>query len=117
DSRLRYQDLRGLTRSFSADLPVSRPQVHLTSAAVNGLPSCHLTPWRNLKLSSLPSSLQAQLSARSGTIVDRLFCAMCWSNMTKLLNTAIIGPSETIVDSSWIDMLAGLSPCGMRRMP
>jgi hypothetical protein len=34
-----------------------------------------------------------------------------------LLNTAIIGPSETIVDSSWIDMLAGLSPWGILSMP
>ena len=40
-----YQDLRGLRRSFSLDLPVSRSQVHLTSLAVKGLPSCHLTPW------------------------------------------------------------------------
>ena len=29
--------------------------------------------------------------------------------MTRLLNTPIIGRSETIVASSWIDMLAGLS--------
>ena len=39
-SRLRYQDLRGLTRNFSAVFPASASQVHLTSAAVNGLPSC-----------------------------------------------------------------------------
>ena len=37
--------------------------------------------------------------------------------MTRLLKTAIIGPSDTIVDSSWIDMLAGLSPWGILRMP
>src|SRR5690242_14670221 len=35
-----------------ADLPVIRSQVHLTSAAMNGLPSCHLTPSRSLKVSS-----------------------------------------------------------------
>ena len=29
-------------------VPSSRSNVHLTSLAVNGLPSCHLTPWRNL---------------------------------------------------------------------
>src|SRR5580704_5272865 len=29
----------------------------------------------------------------------------------------MIGPSETIVDSSRIDMLAGLSPCSILRMP
>ena len=43
ESRLRYQDLRGLTRSFSVAFPSSRSQVHFTSAAVKGLPSCHLT--------------------------------------------------------------------------
>src|ERR1700731_3242704 len=37
--------------------------------------------------------------------------------MTRLLNTPIIGPNVDIVDSSWIDMLAGLSRCGIRRMP
>src|SRR6516164_1712588 len=50
-SRLRYQALRGLSRNFSGDLPVSRSQVHLISAAVKGLPSCHLTPCRSLKVS------------------------------------------------------------------
>jgi hypothetical protein len=37
--------------------------------------------------------------------------------MTRLLNTPIIGPKTAIVDSSWIDMLAGLSPDGIRKMP
>jgi hypothetical protein len=37
--------------------------------------------------------------------------------MTRLLNTPIIGPRTAIVDSSWIDMLAGLSPEGIRKMP
>jgi hypothetical protein len=46
-ARLRYHDLRGLRRGLSVDLPVKRSQVHLTSLAVNGLPSCHLTPSRN----------------------------------------------------------------------
>ena len=46
ESRLRYQDLRGLVRSLSAPLPRIRSQVHLTSAAVKDLPSCQLTPWR-----------------------------------------------------------------------
>jgi hypothetical protein len=31
-----------LTRSLSLPVSISRSQVHLTSAAVNGLPSCHL---------------------------------------------------------------------------
>src|SRR5262249_36596225 len=72
-SRLRYHDLRGLRRSLSLDLPVSRSQVHLTSLAVKGLPSCHLTPSRNGKVSSVPSSLHDQPVARSGTIDCKLF--------------------------------------------
>src|ERR1700751_678585 len=116
-SRLRYQDLRGLTRNFSVVLPVTRSQVHLTSAAVNGLPSCHLTPSRSLKVSSFPSSLHDHLEARSGTIELRVVCGTCWSNMTRLLNTPIIGPSTTIVDCSWIDTLAMLVPSGILRMP
>src|ERR1700757_4454773 len=116
-SRLRYQDLRGLTRNFSVDLPVIRSQVHLTSAAVNGLPSCHLTPSRSLKVSSFPSSLHDQLEAKSETIELRVFCGTCWSNITRLLNTPIIGPSTTIVDSSWIDTLAMLVPSGILRTP
>src|SRR5579871_894273 len=91
ESRFSYHALRGLSRNLSLALPVSRSQVHLTSAAVNGLPSCHLTPWRSLKISSSPSSLEVQLSARSGTIDDRLFCATCWSYMTRLFITPIIG--------------------------
>ena len=59
-----------------------------------------LTPCRNLKINSLPSSLSDQLEARSGTIDSRLFCGTWWSNMTRLLNTPIIGPSAAIVDSS-----------------
>src|SRR5689334_14296597 len=78
-SRLLYQDLRGFTRSFSCPVPISRSQVHLTSADVKGFPSCHLTPSRSLKVSSLPSSLQFQLVARSGTIEFRLFCFTFWS--------------------------------------
>src|ERR1700738_3850258 len=67
--------LVGLRRSFSADLPVSRSQVHLTSLAVNGLPSCHLTPGRNGRVSSVPSSFHDQPVARSGTIDAMLFFA------------------------------------------
>src|SRR6516162_9923652 len=48
-------------RSLSLPVPIRRSQVHLTSAAVNGLPSCHLTPWRSGKVSSLPSSLHSHL--------------------------------------------------------
>src|SRR5258708_30638142 len=78
-STLLHQDLRGLARSLSLARPVSRSKVHLTSAEVHGLPSCHLTPLWSLQVSRLPSSLHDQLSARSGRIVSRLACAMCWS--------------------------------------
>src|ERR1700732_3792970 len=114
---LLYQDLRGLRRSFSVALPVSRSQVHWTSLAVKGLPSCHVTPWRSGSVNSVPSSFHDQPVARSGTIDVRLFCLTCWSNITRLLNTPIIGRSETIVASSWIDMLAGLSGVNILRMP
>src|SRR5215475_16164743 len=110
-SRFLYQDLRGLRRSLFSDLPVSMSQVHLTSWAVNGLPSCHLTPWRNGKVSSVPSSLHDQPVARSGTIELMLVCATCWSNMTRLLKTPIIGRLTAAVASSWIDIEAGLSKC------
>src|SRR5437763_1926399 len=70
-----YQDLRGFLRNFCWDFPISMSNVHLTSLDVNGLPSCHLTPCLSLKSSVLPSALQAQLSASSGTIDSRLFCA------------------------------------------
>ena len=115
--RLRYQVSRGLRRSFSLPRPSSMSQVHLTSAAVKGLPSCHLTPWRSLNVSAVPSSFQAQLSASSGRIASKLFCAMCWSNRTRLLKTDIAGVTAKRVDSSWIDMLAGLLLAGMRRIP
>src|SRR6266567_4239159 len=114
---LPYQALRGLTRSFSSVLPERRSQVHFTSLAVNGLPSCHLTPWRSGKRSSVPSSLHDQPVARSGTIDSMLFCATCWSKTTRLLKTPIIGRSAAGVDSSCSDMLAGLSKWESCRMP
>ncbi len=70
-----YQVLRGFCRNFCCDLPISMSKVHLTSAEVNGLPSCHFTPWRSLKVSVLLSLTQAQLSASSGMMLSILFCA------------------------------------------
>src|SRR6266404_6269513 len=116
-SRLRYQGLRGLTRSFSLDLPVKRSQVHLTSLAVKGLPSCQATPWRNGNVSSVPSSFHVQPVARSGTIELRLFSGTCSSNKTRLLKTAVTGRVATGVASSWIDTLAGLSIIYCRKIP
>src|ERR1700730_771210 len=98
-------------------MPSSRSQVHLTSLAVNGLPSCHLTPWRNGKVSSLPSSLHDQLVARSGMIESGLFCATSWRHMTRLLNTPIIGRKSAPVASSCNDMLAGLAKNEILRVP
>jgi hypothetical protein len=112
-----YQDLRGLIRSFSLALPVNRSQVHLTSRAVNGLPSCHLTPWRSGNVSSVPSSFHDQLVARSGITDCILVCGTSCLYMTRLLNTPITGRSAATVDSSRIDMLAGLSKCDILRMP
>src|SRR5689334_9254308 len=94
-----------------------RSQVHSTSRAVNGLPSCHLTPWRSGKVNSVPSSFHDQLVAKSGTIDCKLACATSCLYMTRLLKTCIIGCSAARVDSSRIDMLAGLSKCDSLRIP
>src|SRR5438552_15743923 len=69
-STLCHQPLRGLIRSLSSVLPCSRSKVHLTSLAVNGLPSCHLTPERNLKVSS--GLLLARLDRTGGRRSHRL---------------------------------------------
>src|SRR5262249_23654370 len=114
---LTYQDLRGLTRSFSAPVPISSAKVHLTSAEVNFRPSCHFTSCRNRKVSSVPSSFQNQLVARSGTIDSALFCGTSCLNTTRLLKTPDIGRLTAWVDSSSSDMLAGLSKWPTRRMP
>src|SRR3546814_9033896 len=54
--RLWYQILRGFWRSLLSPLSRMRSHVHLTSAEVKGLPSCHLTPWRSLKVNFVASS-------------------------------------------------------------
>ena len=46
-----------------------------------------------------------------------LFCFSFGSNITRLLNTPIIGIDVEMVASSWIDMLGGLSRCRICRMP
>src|SRR3954447_17233425 len=90
-----YQSLRGFLRNLFCDLPCSMSNVHFTSALVNGLPSCHFTPSRSLKVSALPSGLQDQLVASSGWIVSTLFCALCWSKSTRLEK---IGIEETLTE-------------------
>src|SRR5205809_8032908 len=72
---LSYQLLRGFLRNEALARPISMSNVHFTSAAVNGLPSCHFTPSCSLNVSFVLSALHDQLVARSGTIVSMLFCA------------------------------------------
>src|ERR1700680_3907457 len=100
-------------RSFAFDLPMSRSQVHLTSAAEKALPSCHLTPRRSDNVSAVPPAFHDQPAARSGTIEFVLFCFTLWSKMTRLLNTPIIARSARTADSSWIDMPAGIETTGI----
>src|SRR3954464_4528869 len=96
-----YQTRRGLRwNSATSVLPVSIRQVHCTSLAVNGLPSCQLTPCRSLKVSLVLVGSHDQLWARSGTTVSRLSCGFKASNITRLLNTAMNGVTEAMVDSS-----------------
>ena len=106
---LAYQSLRGFLRNFCSETPRSMSQVHLTSFAVNGWPSCHFTPSRSLKVSAVLSALHDQLVARSGTIVASLFCSLCWSYTTRLLKIGIAGTLVENVASSWIEMPPGVS--------
>src|SRR5882724_11181949 len=72
--RLKNQDLRGFLRSFESSPPFTMSHVHFTSALVKGLPSCHFTPSRSLKVSSVPSLFHAHSVARSATIWSGAFC-------------------------------------------
>ena len=91
--------------------------MHLTSAAVKGLPSCHFTPWCSGNVNSVPSSLQRHSVASSGTIDSGVFCGSSCLKMTRLLNTPDIGRLTACVDSSSIDMLAGLSKWPILSVP
>jgi hypothetical protein len=46
-----------------------------------------------------------------------LFCAICWSYITRLLNIPIAGRNAAPVASSCSDRLAGLSKNEILRMP
>src|SRR5262245_61745729 len=82
--RLNHHGLRGFLRSLlSGDTSMS--QVHFTSALVNGLPSCHFTSSRSLKVSLVPSSLHFHSVASSGTMASGAFCLDLGSNTTRLL--------------------------------
>jgi hypothetical protein len=106
---LAYQAWRGFLRNFCAERSITMSKVHFTSAAVNGLPSCQLTPGRRRKASLVPSAFHSQPVASSGTMPSIVFCGLCWSNSTRLLNTAMNGALIEKVASSWIEALAGLS--------
>src|SRR3954469_14283806 len=104
-----YQTRRGfLRKSCTSPLPISMRQVHCTSLAVNGWPSCHFTPWRSLNVNLVLVASHDQLSARSGITVSRLSCALAGSNVTRLLNTAANGITDAMVDSSSSEVLGGL---------
>src|SRR5439155_24755024 len=95
-----YQSCRGFLRKESFDLPISRSKVHLTSLAVNVLPSCHFTPWRSLNVSMVLSSLHDQLSVRSGTIESKLFWGTFRLYRTRLLKNGMNGITVEYVASS-----------------
>src|SRR5436305_15192506 len=105
-----YQTFRGLRlKSWVSVLPISIRQVQCTSLAVNGLPSCHFTPCRSLKVSLVLVASQDQLSARSGITVSMLSWTFAGSKTTRLLKTAANGVTEAMVDSSSSEALGGLS--------
>src|SRR5260370_42542678 len=105
-----YQIRRGFRwKSATSLLPISIRQVHCTSLAVNGWPSCHFTPCLSLNVSLVLVESHDQLSARSGITVSRLSWTLAGSNTTRLLNTAANGIPEAMGDSSRRDLLGGLS--------
>ena len=116
-STLAYHDRRGFLRSLFSPLPISMSKVQTTSLAVNGLPSCQVTPSCSLKTRSLPSALQLHDLARSGTMPSGVFCGLCWSKITRLFITAMNGITVELVASSWIDPLGGLSRWNIFRTP
>ena len=92
-------------------------QLNFTSALVNGFPSCHFTPRRNLYVIVLPSRLMPPFSmlgttdARSGMSFPRSSSVTSKSN-TKLDRefSAVVVPSNGFKD-------AGSAKIAARRMP
>src|SRR5262245_14086796 len=105
--RLIHHTERGLLRNSSACLPLSLSQVHCTSLAVNGRPSCHLTPVRSLTVSLVRDSSHAQLSASSGTMVSRPLRGLDWSKMRRLLKMPEELIAVAMVASSRLEALGG----------
>src|SRR6266481_5443122 len=113
-----YQIRRGFRwKSATSLLPISIRQVHCTSLAVNGLPSCHFTPCLNLNVSLVLVESHDQLSARSGITVPRLSWTLAGSKTTRLLKTAANGVTEAMVDSSSNEVPGGLSLWYSRSVP
>src|SRR5438309_11499517 len=92
-----YQTFRGLRlKSCVSAFPISMRQVHCTSFAVNGWPSCHFTPCRSLKVSLVLVESHDQLSARSGMTVSRLSCGVVGSHPTRYLQPAATGLTQAM---------------------
>src|SRR3954466_8932245 len=90
-STLKYQSLRGFLRKRFCDLPISMSNVHFTSAELNGLPSCHFTPSRSLKVSAFLSALHDHSIASSGVRLSTLFCGFCRKAMNRLVKMGLQG--------------------------
>src|SRR5205809_7239310 len=105
-----YQTFRGLRlKSCVSAFPISMRQVHCTSFAVNGWPSCHFTPCRSLNVSLVLVKSQDQLSARSGITVSMLSWTLAGSNTTWLLKMAANGVNEAMVVCSCNEVEGGVS--------
>jgi hypothetical protein len=75
--------------------------------AVNGLPSCQVTPWRSLTVNLVLPPSQDQLSASSGWIASRPLRGLAWSKMSRLLKTPENDIAVAIVASSMMEALGG----------
>src|SRR5262245_47220735 len=103
--KLFHQMFRGFLRNSSGSLPWILVQVHWTSLAVNGLPSCHCTPLRRTSVSLVCDASHDQLSASSGTMVSRPLRGFDWLKMRRLLKTPENAMAVAIVASSIMEAL------------
>src|SRR5450830_240021 len=79
--------------------------VHLTSAEVKGLPSCHLTPLRRWKVSVLLSLETSQLSASAGRSLKSLSYSTRPSKtlaLKKPVGAAVFNAEVRITGSGWM---------------
>ena len=84
-STFAYQSLRGLVRILVALSGASRTmsKVCLTSRAVNGLPSCHVTFFRRKSTRFRKLSCHDHRSASSGMTVSALSSGFSGSKITR----------------------------------